>query len=83
MSARLDLIQDDPDDLIPLSVAAKRLGLDTSTIRKRKAGTEGLTIVKQGRNFYLVRSEVIAHRAKMTEDARRKNNPMRLVSSHD
>lgn len=80
MSASLKTVESDLDDLIPLNVGAARLGLDASTIRKRKAGTENLTLVRQGRNLYMVLGEVIAHRAKMTEDARRKNSPIRLVT---
>ena len=82
MSARLKIVQgeQDFDDLIPLNVGAAKLGLDASTIRKRKAGTEKLTLIRQGRNLYMVLGEVIAHRAKMTEDARRKNSPIRLVT---
>lgn len=82
MSGKLNIVESelDPDDLIPISVGAVRLGLDTSTIRKRKAGTEKLTLIRQGRNLYMVLGEVIAHRAKMTEHARRKNSPIRLVT---
>ena len=40
------------------------LGLDVSTIRKRKGGTEYLTLIPQGRKLFLVRGEVIAHRRK-------------------
>lgn len=82
MSAKLKIAESDfdPDDYIPLSVGAAKLGLDASTVRKRKAGTEKLTLVRQGRNLYMVLGEVIAHRAKMTEDARRKNSPIRLVT---
>lgn len=79
MSAKLELVDNDPDDLIPLSVGAERLGLDPSTIRKRKSGTESLTLVRQGRNLYMVLGEVIEHRRRMIEDARQKNDVMRLV----
>jgi len=80
MSARFQIVDSDMDDLIPLHVGAAKLGLDASTIRKRKAGTEKLTLIRQGRNLYMVLGEVIAHRQKMTEDARRKNSPIRLVT---
>lgn len=80
MSAKLLQIVDvDLDNLIPLSKAAEMLGLDPSTIRKRKAGTETLTIVPQGKNFFLILGEVIAHRRKKIEDARRQNDVLRLV----
>lgn len=79
MSARLKIVDSDMDNLIPLSRAAEMLGLDPSTIRKRMAGTETLTIVPQGKNFFLVLGEVIAHRAKKVEDARRQNDVLRLV----
>ena len=83
MSAHLNTLPEpefDPDDLVPLNVGAAKLGLDASTIRKRKAGTENLTLIRQGRNLYMVLGEVIAHRAKKIEDARRKNSPIRLVT---
>lgn len=74
MESRLRVIESDPDDLIPLSVAARRIGLDPSTIRKRKAGTHSLTLVRQGRGLYMVRSEVIAYRQKLIDDAKRRTN---------
>ena len=69
----------DLDGLIPVAEGASMLGLDASTIRKRKAGTENLTLVRQGRNLFLVRGEIIAHRAKLIDDARNRNNVLRLV----
>ncbi len=69
----------DLDALIPVAEGASMLGLDASTIRKRKAGTENLTLVRQGRNLFLVRGEIIAHRAKLVDDARNRNNVLRLV----
>lgn len=72
-------IESDMDALIPLRVAADLLGLDSSTIRKRSAGTEGLTIVRQGRKLFLVRGEIIAHRRKLIDDARQRNDVLRLV----
>ena len=71
MSAKLKATDTDPDTLIPLAKGAAMLGLDPSTIRKRKADTDTLTIVAQGRHFFLVLGEVIAHRTKKIEDARR------------
>lgn len=71
--------QSDPDDFIPLREGARMLGLDVSTIRKRKAGTDQLTIIAQGRKLFLLRGEVIAHRRKMIEDARQRNDVLRLV----
>jgi hypothetical protein len=71
----------DLEDLIPLSEGAVMLGLDASTIRKRKAGTETLTLVRQGRNLFMVRGEIIAHRAKLIDDARNRNNVLRLVAT--
>lgn len=81
MSANLKLAprSDDPMDLIPLADGASMLGLDSSTIRKRMAGTENLTIIRQGRNLFVIRSEVVAHRGKLIEDARRRNDPRKLV----
>jgi hypothetical protein len=70
----------DLNDLIPVAEGATMLGLDASTIRKRKAGTENLALIRQGRNLFLVRGEIIAHRAKLIDDARHQNNVLRLVS---
>jgi hypothetical protein len=69
----------DLDGLIPVAEGASMLGLDASTIRKRKAGTENLTLVRQGRNLFMVRGEIIAHRTKLVDDARNRNNVLRLV----
>lgn len=75
----LQSVDTDLDALIPLSEGAKLLGLDPSTIRKRAAGTEALTLVPQGRKLFLVRGEVLAHRKKLIEDARRRTDILRLV----
>jgi hypothetical protein len=72
-------IDSDIDRLIPLREAAGMLGLDPSTIRKRAAGTEQLTLVPQGRKLFLVRGEVIAHRQRMIENARRHVDVLTLV----
>ena len=69
----------DLDALIPLRDGAELLGLDTSTIRKRAAGTAGLTIVPQGRKLFLVRGEVLAHRKKLIDDARQRTDILHLV----
>jgi len=76
----LRAVESDLDALIPLREAAGMLGLDPSTIRKRAAGTANLTIVLQGRKFFLVRAEIIAHRRKLIDDARQQNNVLRLLS---
>jgi hypothetical protein len=75
----MKLVDDDCETLIPLVKAAGMLGLDPSTLRQRKAGTGSLTVVLQGRKLFLVRSEVVAHRRKLIEDARRRNDVLRLV----
>ncbi len=72
-------VESDLEALIPLREAAGMLGLDPSTIRKRAAGTADLTIILQGRKFFLVRSEIIAHRRKLIDDARQRNDVLRLV----
>lgn len=79
MKPALRIIESDPDDLIPLAHAAEMLGLDPSTIRKRKAGTESLTIVPQGKKLFVIRGEIIAHRKKLVEDARRRTDILRIV----
>jgi len=71
---KFQVIESDPNDLIPLSEAAKRIGVDPSTIRKRKAGTHTLTLIRQGRGLYVLRGEIIAYRQKLIDDARRRNN---------
>lgn len=75
----LQKLETDLDALIPIREAATLLGLDPSTIRKRAAGTATLTIVPQGRKLFLVRGEVLAHRQKLIEDARRRVDVLRLV----
>ena len=72
-------IDSEIDRLIPLREAAGMLGLDPSTIRKRAAGTELLTLVPQGRKLFLVRGEVIAHRQRMIENARRHVDVLTLI----
>ena len=79
MSTKLKAVQADLDDLIPLARAAEMLGLDPSTIRKRKAGTEELTIIPQGKKFFMIRGEIVAHRQKLVEDARRRTDIFRIV----
>ena len=79
MSSNLKLVDNDPETLITLAQGAEMLGLDPSTIRKRKAGTELLTILAQGRKLFLVRGEVIDHRRKLIEDARHRIDVLRLV----
>lgn len=76
---KLHSLETDVDALIPLSEGARLLGLDASTIRKRAAGTAALTLVPQGRKLFLVRGEVLAHRTKLIEDARRRIDILRLV----
>ncbi|MBC8032277.1 MAG: hypothetical protein H7Z16_19495 [Pyrinomonadaceae bacterium] len=75
----LRAVESDLEALIPLREAAKLLGLDPSTIRKRSAGTANLTVVHQGRKLFLVRGEIIAHRRKLIDDARQRNDVLRLV----
>lgn len=70
--------------LITLREAAELLRLDESTIRKGRAGTDVLTLVRQGRGkrqpIFLIREEVEAHIASMVEHARRlKERPKELV----
>jgi hypothetical protein len=79
VSVKLKALESDMDDLIPLAEAARMLGLDPSTVRKRKAGTEKLTIIPQGKKLFLVRGEIIAHRRILIEDARRRTDILRLV----
>lgn len=79
MSAKLKVHETNLDDWIPLAEAARMLGLDPSTIRKRKADTANLTIIPQGRNLFLIRGEVIAHKKKKEEDARQRTDILRIV----
>jgi hypothetical protein len=79
----LRAIEMDLESLVPLRKAAELLGLDTSTIRKRSAGTAHLTIVHQGRKLFLVLGEIIAHRRKLIDDARQHNDVLRLVRRDD
>lgn len=77
--SELRLVNIDLDALISLREAAEMLGLDSSTIRKRSAGTASLTIIRQGRKLFLVRGEIIAYRRKLIDDARLQNDVLRLV----
>lgn len=79
MKAAFKKYESDPEDFISIARAAEMLGLDPSTIRKRKAGTETLTIVPQGKKLFLIRGEVIAHRRKLIEDARQRTDVLRIV----
>jgi hypothetical protein len=66
--------QAEPVTLITLREAAEMLRLDESTIRKGRAGTDVLTLVRQGRGkrqpIFLIREEVEGHIASMVEHAR-------------
>lgn len=79
MSAKLKAVENDLDDLIPLARGAAMLGLDPSTLRKRKAGTETLTLIPQGKKLFVIRGEIIAHRQKLVEDSRRRTDIFRIV----
>lgn len=71
MSRRnLKVIEDD-ETLIPLKAGASLLGVSPDTIRLGKGGTAGLTKVPQGKKLYLIKGEVLAHRSRLIEAARR------------
>jgi hypothetical protein len=74
-------VEPDPLDLIPLAKGAGMLGLSPDAIRKRSCGTAALTIILQGRRLFLVREEVVAHRANLIENARRRTDVLRLVKN--
>jgi excisionase family DNA binding protein len=57
--------------LISIKEAAEMLGLAQSTIRGRKAGTEGLTRIRHGRVIRLIKQEVEAHIEKLIVSAKR------------
>lgn len=78
-AAKLKVTESDLEDFIPLAEAARMLGLDPSTLRKRKAGTETLTIIPQGKKLFMIRGEIIAHRQKLVEDARQRTDIFRIV----
>lgn len=77
--ARQLLGSDSRDQFISLSEAAGMLGLDPSTIRKRQAGTEGLALIRQGRKLFLIRDEVLAHRARLRVAAQRRADVLELI----
>ena len=64
-----------PEELLTLAEASAILKLNESTIRKREAGTENLTHVRQGhgkrQRVYLIRSEVEQHLQDLIDYARR------------
>lgn len=78
-AAKLKVTVSDLEDFIPLAEAARMLGLDPSTLRKRKAGTDTLTIISQGKKLFMIRGEIIAHRKKLVDDARRRTDIFRIV----
>lgn len=63
------------EKLIPLRAAAELLGLDESTIRKGRAGTDCLTLVRYGTSqrppIFLIRSEVERFKQDSIDAARR------------
>lgn len=65
------------EELLTLKEVAKMLRLDESTIRKRRAGTEHFTHVRQGtgqrQRIFLVRSEAEQHLRQLIEYAKEKN----------
>jgi hypothetical protein len=76
--------QEQSTTLITLKEAAEMLRLDESTIRKGRAGTDALTLVRQGTGLrqpiFLVREEVEAHISSLVEHAReQKERPLKLV----
>jgi hypothetical protein len=64
----------EPVTLITLKEAAEMLRLDESTIRKHRAGTDSLTLVRQGTGkrqpIFLIREEVEAHIQSLVDRAR-------------
>lgn len=75
---QLQSIEDD-ETLIPLKVGASLLGLSTASLRQGKAGTENLTKIPQGRKLYLVKGEVLEHRRKLIEAARRTRESLKHI----
>lgn len=72
------------DELMTLQEAAARLRLSEAAIRLKKAGTQDLTLIRQGegkrRPIFLLRSEVEAHLRQLIERARaQRERPTRLV----
>lgn len=78
-AAKLKVTETDLDDFIPLAEAARMLGLSSSSLRKRKAGTATLTLIAQGKKLFMIRGEIIAHRRKLVDDARQRTNILRIV----
>jgi hypothetical protein len=70
MKKRFSTIEDD-ETLIPLKAGASLIGLSPDTIRLGKAGTEGLTKIRQGNKLFLIKAEVLAHRRNLIDAARR------------
>lgn len=81
MKGSLQQFQSDPETLISLRVAASMLGLDPSTIRKRLAGTNCLTLIAQGKKLFLILGEVLEYRHRLIEDARQRSQIERLFSN--
>jgi hypothetical protein len=69
---------------VPLREAAQILRLDESTIRQRKAGTESLTLVRQGTGprarIFLLRSQLDEHVAALISQSEALyEKPLKLV----
>lgn len=60
------------EKFITVEEAANVLGLAPKTVYNRKGGTEGLLRVRQGKTVRLLRSEVLEHKQKRIEEAKRK-----------
>ena len=73
-----------PVTFVKLKDAAEMLQLDESTIRKGRAGTDVLTLVRQGtgkrQRVFLVLEEIEAYKASLVEHAlAQKAHPLKLV----
>ncbi len=65
------------EKLITLKEAAALTRLNESTLRKREAGTEGLTHVRMGSRVFLIKSEVEGLIKRRIDEARRYNYKLR------
>jgi AraC-like DNA-binding protein len=69
MKAKFGNVEDFYDvELITVKEAAAILGLSPKTIHNRKADTQGLTRIYQGRSVRLIRQEVLEHRHRLIEN---------------
>jgi len=82
---KLRPVENDMERLIPLTPAARMLGLSPDTLRNGYVSELGLTLIDQSRpgaqrrRFFMVFGEVVEHRRKLIDEARRRTDVTRML----